>query len=260
MKKFSRYLNRLLYTAVIPASMLTALTAEATYQYGDFYYENVHAMTYDLEMVNPKGILYSGHIKIPSTANGHKVTSIGDNMFKGCEDLTEITLTSPTFIKNIGKDAFDGCSALTTVNIPNLDDWYKIYISPSTDASSPLFWAKLPSVDGVKIDSDITIKNSVEEISAGNFMASGVTSLTVKEFKSGNISYSIHLGTGAFKNAKDLKTVNIERSSSRIDEEAFYGCSSLENVSITYLEDYFINSPDPCLRTARHLNPYPIKA
>ena len=45
------------------------------------------------------------------------VTSIGDSVFYGCNNLTSITI--PNGVKNIGVAAFGGCRGLTSITIPN---------------------------------------------------------------------------------------------------------------------------------------------
>ena len=63
---------------------------------------------------------YSGHITIPSTVNynnkSYAVTSIGDEAFMYCSDMTSITI--PEGVTSIGRSAFWGCSGLTSINIP----------------------------------------------------------------------------------------------------------------------------------------------
>ncbi len=82
-----------------------AKTVEMTYQ-GDSY------SSYSNE--------YSGAVNIPSsvTYNGttYSVTSISDNVFKGCNGLTSVSI--PNSVTYIGNEAFSGCSGLASVTIP----------------------------------------------------------------------------------------------------------------------------------------------
>lgn len=61
------------------------------------------------------------NIVIPSTVtyNGkqYTVTSIGDNAFSSCYNLTKVTI--PNSVTEIGSGAFDSCTGLTTMTIPN---------------------------------------------------------------------------------------------------------------------------------------------
>ena len=53
---------------------------------------------------------------IPGEIDGKKVTEIGDSTFKGCTELTSITI--PDGVTGIGNNAFSGCTSLETVTIP----------------------------------------------------------------------------------------------------------------------------------------------
>ena len=63
---------------------------------------------------------YEGHISIPKTVtfNGltYTVSSIGDNAFKNCTDLTSISI--PESITTIGNNSFFNCDGLTSITIP----------------------------------------------------------------------------------------------------------------------------------------------
>lgn len=48
---------------------------------------------------------------IPEAINGHRVTGIADNAFRGCTSLTEITI--PESVETIGSSAFAGCRNLS---------------------------------------------------------------------------------------------------------------------------------------------------
>ena len=53
---------------------------------------------------------------IPGEIDGKKVTEIGDSAFKGCTELTSITI--PDGVTGIGNKAFSDCTSLETVTIP----------------------------------------------------------------------------------------------------------------------------------------------
>ena len=60
--------------------------------------------------------LAKGSVDIPSTINGLSVTSIGDNAFRDCANLTDVTI--PNSVTRIGRFAFKGCTGLTHVTLP----------------------------------------------------------------------------------------------------------------------------------------------
>ena len=59
----------------------------------------------------------SGVIGIPSAYNGLPVTSIGNDAFRDCYDLTYITI--PNSITSIGMSALQNCRSLTSITIPD---------------------------------------------------------------------------------------------------------------------------------------------
>ena len=64
---------------------------------------------------------YSGNVMIPEsvTYNGktYPVTSIGEEAFAGCSDLTSLSI--PSSVTRIGSSAFRTCSGLTSLTIGN---------------------------------------------------------------------------------------------------------------------------------------------
>ena len=59
----------------------------------------------------------SGAVVLPDTVSGYKVTGIGDDAFKDCDDVTAFFI--PESVTNIGDFAFEGCSALVNATLPN---------------------------------------------------------------------------------------------------------------------------------------------
>ena len=91
---------------------------------GEFTFDGVSyivtsSMNYTVEVVRGEKN-YSGAITIPKSVHykgeDYDVTSIGKEAFKGCSDLTSITL--PNGVLNIKSNAFNGCSSLTSITLP----------------------------------------------------------------------------------------------------------------------------------------------
>ncbi|MDA7678322.1 leucine-rich repeat domain-containing protein, partial [Akkermansiaceae bacterium] len=55
----------------------------------------------------------TGELVIPNTIGGNPVTSIGNDSFRGCTNLTSITI--PDSVTSIEAFAFYGCSNLTSI-------------------------------------------------------------------------------------------------------------------------------------------------
>ena len=144
---------------------------------------------------------------IPGEIDGKKVTQIGDKAFKGCAELTSITI--PDGVASIGNNAFSGCTSLETVTIPNS----VTYIERNT------FY-------GCTSLETVTIPASVTYIGDNAFY--GCTSL-----KSVAIPESVtYIGTYAFAECYSLKYADIPANVTGIGTSPFCNCRSLENINI----------------------------
>ena len=104
-------------------------TVAVTYR-GDDYYD--YSNEYSGEVKIPESVTYSGNTysvtsigenafyecwNLTSVEIGNSVTSIGERGFSSCRSLTSVEL--PNSVTSIDISAFYGCSSLTSVEIPN---------------------------------------------------------------------------------------------------------------------------------------------
>ena len=194
-------------------------TVAVTYR-GDDYYD--YSNEYSGEVKIPESVTYSG--------NTYSVTSIGENAFHGCWNLTSVEL--PNSVTSIGEHAFERCSSLTSVEIPN--SVTSIGNEAFSECSS-LTSVELPnSVTSIgnevffycTILTSVEIGNSVTSIGESAFY--GCSSLTSVE-----IGNSVtRIGGYAFCGCSSLTYVELPNSVTSIDISAFYGCSSLTSVEL----------------------------
>ena len=193
------------------------------------------------------------------------VTSIGNEAFKWCERLTNVTI--PDSITSIGNSAFYDCSSLTSVTIPDsvtsIGEWAFYGCSSLTSVTIPhgvtsiggaTFWgcSSLTSVtigNGITSINDsfsgcVSLKNfTVSESNSAYSSKDGVlfnknkTKLVAYPAGKTNTSYTIpnsvsEIKEWAFSDCSDLTNVTIPNSVSKISYGTFWGCSSLTSVTI----------------------------
>ena len=132
--------------------------------------------------------------------------SIASDAFDYCSKLTSITI--PNSVTSIGSYAFYGCSSLTDVYYEGtLEDWCKI--SFESGSSNPMSY-----------DSHFYIKNSNNEYEE-------VTEIVITETIT-SIGYQFY----GFNN---VTKITIPNSVTSIGKSAFYGCSSLESITLPFV-------------------------
>ena len=217
-----------LFTLLFALVATTALWAE-DFEVDGIYYNILTDKTNEVEVTyrgssyNSYSNEYSGSVIIPSTVtyNGttYSVTSIGDDAFEDCWDLTSITI--PNSVTSIGEYAFYYCDGLTSITIPNNVTTIGIYAF--------YYCRSLTS---------ITIPNSVKSIGMSAFAGcSGLTSIVVEE---GNTIYDSRENCSAIIETNSNTLISgcqntiIPNSVTSIGESAFYYCSGLTSVTIPY--------------------------
>ena len=184
-----------------------------------------------------KSVTVSGKSRIPThltiessisnKGKNYTVTEIGDQVFWGCNTLTEVTL--PNTVKIIGYQAFCKCSNLTNVTIP---EGVKKIGQAAFYGCSQLTSITIPSTitnmdtafSGNTALSHVTLTNGISKISSNAFER--CTGLTEVE-----IPASVdQICPFAFNGCTNLKRVLLEKNIKTINVNAFKDCTNLSDV------------------------------
>ena len=202
---------------------------------------NIPAQVSDTHTYNVTEIkeqAFKGCTEITSITIPNSVTWIGSNAFYGCEKLTSITI--PNSVTGIGSNAFYGCESLTSIIIPNsvetLGDGVFSGCSSLTDVTlsnkiTKIDWNTFQNCTSL---TSITIPSSVTTISSSAF--SGCSNLTDVTFLSDDKLKLI--GGSAFEKCQSLASITIPSSVTTLGDEmgtwgnVFTGCTSLTTVNI----------------------------
>ena len=156
------------------------------------------------------------------------ITSIGEEAFRDCHNLTSIII--PDSITAIGNYAFADCHSLTSVNIPNgvtAIGNYAFYICGSltsiTIPNSVTSIGEWAFCDCRSLTS-ITISDNISAI--GDFTFAGCNNLTSINIPNGVTA----IGEWAFMNCWELTSITIPNSVTEIEKQAFMNCLSLTSV------------------------------
>lgn len=173
---------------------------------------------------------FKGNSKLESVGDTKNLADIGEVAFSGCSSLKEIDLSS---LKTVEKGAFNGCSALAGLNssLSALSEIPEYLFAGCMELNANI---ALPAVIGEGAFSncrkiEVTPSEFEDVTSIGNYAflqcwkISG--DLTLKKVET--------LGNQAFKNTKITSVDMTGAPLAKIDDNCFYGCTSLTTVTIS---------------------------
>ena len=204
---------------------------------------------------------YEGAVTIPSIIKDYygatyRVTSIGEEAFRGCYGLTSIAI--PFSVTSIGSSAFSGCRGLTSVTIPNsvtniggsaFQDCYGLTSITIPNSVTSIGSYAFKGCSGL---TSVTIPNSVTSFGIDVFYGTswynnrpdglvytGKVAYKYKGTMPENTKITLLEGTkgiagGAFSSCRGLTSITIPFSVTNIGASAFSGCSGLTSITIPF--------------------------
>ena len=179
--------------------------------------EVIDGLNYDLNSKTKTAILlpkkvgkYSGNIVVPKKVkrnNGveYVVTSLGDNCFYSCYDLTSIII--PSSVTSLGRSCFSYCTRLASITIPS-----------SVTSLGNYCFSHCGGLTSITIPSSVT--------SLGDYCfrdCTGLTSITIP-------SSVTSLGRGCFFYCTRLPSITIPSSVTSLGVRCFFSCNSLKRM------------------------------
>ena len=193
------------------------------------------------------------YVVVPAEIGGRKVSAIGAEAFRSCEDVTHIAI--PDTITSIGKYAFKDCSLLTSITIPErvttiansafsgCDSLNNITIPDNVISIDDFAFYECDNLTNIIIPDSVTtigrsafsccynltsiiIPNGTTRIGSSAFWGcTNLTSITLPDSVT-------HIGDRAFSGCENLISITLPKGVTYIDENTFYECSSLTSITI----------------------------
>ena len=178
------------------------------------------------------GSVTDADLVIPSKIDQYTVTSIADNAFKDCTNLTSVVI--PDGVTGIGDWTFSGCTSLTSITIPDgltgIGEWAFSGCTSLASITIPDSVTKIGiyAFQNCKSLKSITLSDNVTGIGDYAFRGCiGLTSITLGD----SVTY---IGWYAFEDCTDLTSITLPDSVTKIGWSAFRGCTDLTSITIPH--------------------------
>lgn len=219
-KVFGTYKGYIVYDASLNEVTNISMTKEEADDLG-FVFQDIDGGKELIKFLNNKSLT---EIVVPAYVEEDMVVSIGNNVFKDMNTLTNITL--PKTLVSIGNSAFANCGNLSFINIPNT----VTFIDDSA-------FYNCTSLTSITIPGSVaTIEDGLCEGCSGLtsvIMEEGITAIRTRAFQDcTSLKYVsipdgvLTMGTNVFYNDKNIVSITLPNSITWINSRAFMNCTS----------------------------------
>ncbi|MFQ6724325.1 MAG: leucine-rich repeat protein, partial [Clostridia bacterium] len=164
------------------------------------------------------------------------LTTIGDQAFKGCVNLTNIDLSACVNLINIGNDVFNGCTNLKKIDLRGCTSLTSVGkgFKTNTIIEHVILPSSITSLDGSFTDCSglktVDLSRCVNLNEITNYAFSGCTNLTNIQIPATVTT----IGAGAFENCSSIQNLDLEvcNALTQIGDYAFNYCTALQTISL----------------------------
>ena len=201
----------------------TVILAAVGYDFGDYTLPEAYTTVGDGA--------FSG-AKITTLTVTNPATAIGAYAFAGCESLTKVTLPSEAGV-TVGDSAFRRATALETVENLSYVTTVGDYAFANTGVKNVTIGSHATYGEGAFLQSKV----ETVTIGAGSAFGFGAfqdcMALTTVNMPAEG---GVHFGRSCFARDKNLATIDLSKTDREIENETFYGCSSLIRADLANVE------------------------
>lgn len=211
-------------TFYIPTALTSVAVTGGNINYGAFYdCRNLKKITIPQSTTFIDDFAFYDCLGLKSIIIPDGVTSIGRSAFAGCTNLTSMTV--PDSVISIGPSAFSGCISLVEITLPFVGN------KKQTASNSPQY--PLGFIFGEGSYRGCTATEQHFYLSSTS-NTSYTTYYIPNSLKSVTVTGG-HILSGAFFNCKNLTSIYILDGVKRIESFAFFGCSSLKQITLPFI-------------------------